>query len=612
MNQILRRAGWLGYFIIVGLLSVLPFTLELSTPSPTLMINKAEFKQASYDFTPVTLPHRWQSEGQRQQVGVYKLEFSLASIPKHPLYLFIPNLKRQLHGDINGQGFYDSQARVSWAGPLLQITDLTPIPTDSLRIGKNQLLLQQQAAHPLPSQLSELYVGPLDALEPYFKQRRWINERLLAMSYTAHVLLALGLFAAYSLRREDKLYAWLGITVGLSSFLGAGLLVDVLPSIIHVYPNVFLFGPSIGGASILFALTLVNKKAPIAIQWSVFLAPVLLYLIALTGIISVGEISVLFAMPALVVGFLISALIMAHGAWLKRNTEALLILGPWLLTAIYMLHDLVLSVGDISGISFMSHSVRTLFIIVIIIILMRRLSSSLNTIDRNETVLHTRLAEQEASLDESFAKQRVAIKQSTIETERERLISDLHDGMGGHLVSILALSENPQADKTEVYHVAQKALNDLRLVIYSLDIDGGDLSYALALFRQQIDPVLNNLGIKTRWSMANLPSISETGPSNVLTILRILQEAITNAQKHGSPKQISLVGLPGPENTALIVVENTGGVGFISAGQNGYGLKNMQKRAQAMGGKINLTPLPDGARFELQLPLELLTSSGSH
>ncbi len=112
--------------------------------------------------------------------------------------------------------------------------------------------------------------------------------------------------------------------------------------------------------------------------------------------------------------------------------------------------------------------------------------------------------------------------------------------------------------------------------------------------------------------MANLPSISETGPSNVLTILRILQEAITNAQKHGSPKQISLVGLPGPENTALIVVENTGGVGFISAGQNGYGLKNMQKRAQAMGGKINLTPLPDGARFELQLPLELLTSSGSH
>ena len=601
-----RKISWISYFSAISILCILPFVMQLPMPYQAMVLNTAEFYATENHAVEVTLPHRWLKRAEENNTGTYVLDFSLDQITDEPLYLFIPNLKKRLQGHINGQYFYDSSTRVSWAGPLIQITDLVQIPQANLQTGNHHLQLSLDTIETLPSILSEVYIGPKHTLVPYFKKRVWINERLLAMSYATQLLLSVGLLAAFAFRRQDILFGWLGLTVGLSALYGVGIFVDVIPGVIHLYPSVFLLGPSIGGISILFALSLLGRPGPKLLIWVVVLAPFVLYAVTHTGWFITSQLGAFLAMPILIIGFMIAACIIFFGAWYERNIEALLILGPWLLIVVYMLHDLAMSIGAVSGNSFTNHSVRTIFITFIVIVLMRRLSSSLNTIDRNEDVLHTRLAEQEATLDADFAKQTIQVKQTTIDTERQRLISDLHDGMGGHLVSILAMTENPESNNDEIYHVAQRALNDLRMVIYSLDIDGGDLSYVLALYRDQINPVLANLGINTQWSMLNFPEISGTSPSNVLTVLRILQEALTNAQKHGAPKSISIVGISGPNNTALLVVENTGGKAFQeSLNSRGYGLKNMQSRALSIGGKITIETLSDGARFTLQLPIQL-------
>ena len=610
MSSAIRKLSWISIYLIVCLLSVLPFVAKLPLPTQAMEFQNAKMIESNGSIRKVSLPHRWQQSSADGNPVVYEVNFPLASIPNEPIYLFIPNLKRHLQARLNGQLVFDSASRISWAGPLMQISGLALLPESNLQSGNNQLLFQLRAAHPLPSRLSKFYIGSHADVVPYFKQHIWVNERLLAMSYAAQIVLSMGLFAAYSLRRQDTLFAWLGLTVALSSFFGSGLLVDLIPQAIHFYPYVFLLGPSIGASSILFSLSLVGRAEPRYLKLAIPLAPLLLYLITLTGIISMPQIAIMVAMPSLIIGFLVATGIIAFEAWGERRYEVRLILGPWFLIAVYMLHDLILSVGLVSGNSFTNHSVRTLFVILIVIILMRRLSTSLNEVERSEEVLHSRLAEQEADLGENYAKQSVALKQSTIESERQRLISDLHDGMGGHLVSILALAENPQADKVEVQHVAQKALNDLRMVIYSLDMDGGDLSYALALYRQQIDPVLKNLGIEVRWSLLHFPEMEETGPSNVLSVLRILQEALTNAQKHGKPQLITIEGISGPHDTALLIVENSGGVPYQMNESDGYGMTNMQKRAQALGGQIDITPLTDGARLVLQLPLHLSVDEG--
>ncbi len=48
-------------------------------------------------------------------------------------------------------------------------------------------------------------------------------------------------------------------------------------------------------------------------------------------------------------------------------------------------------------------------------------------------------------------------------------------------------------------------------------------------------------------------------PGNALAILRILQEAITNALKHGPARNITIRGALAPDGMVAITVENDGG-----------------------------------------------------
>src|SRR5262249_56901663 len=67
---------------------------------------------------------------------------------------------------------------------------------------------------------------------------------------------------------------------------------------------------------------------------------------------------------------------------------------------------------------------------------------------------------------------------------RTRLMRDLHDGLGGQLVSIVAQSERNTASGG-IGEAARAALKDLRLVIDSMDDIGGDLMLALGSWRDR-------------------------------------------------------------------------------------------------------------------------------
>ena len=172
------------------------------------------------------------------------------------------------------------------------------------------------------------------------------------------------------------------------------------------------------------------------------------------------------------------------------------------------------------------------------------------------------------------------------EQERTRLTHDLHDGISGHLASIIALSERTGDKPTEL--AAREALNDLRLVIYSLDLDDSELPVALANFRDRLIPQLQRLGIKLDWSIAGLPEVSGVTPGNALAILRILQEAVTNAVKHGPARRIVIRASAATGDKVMITVENDGrAFSEAAAGQSlgGHGLGNMRRRAAGLTGR---------------------------
>ena len=98
---------------------------------------------------------------------------------------------------------------------------------------------------------------------------------------------------------------------------------------------------------------------------------------------------------------------------------------------------------------------------------------------------------------------------------------------------------------------------------------------------------------------------SRLPPDLTVEILHIAREALTNVRKHARASSVDVTLTRQPEALALTIADN--GVGFDPAqamNDEGNGLRNMQERAQALGGKVTFTQRESGGTcLELLIPL---------
>ena len=142
---------------------------------------------------------------------------------------------------------------------------------------------------------------------------------------------------------------------------------------------------------------------------------------------------------------------------------------------------------------------------------------------------------------------------------------DLHDGLGGQLVSIVALSERSAWEGDRIGNAARAALKDLRLVIDAMDDIDGDLMLALGAWRERTAAQLRSHGLPLEWHVLTpqgMPVHPELRPWHVIQILRLLDEAVTNAVKHAGAKadhvSIETIGNAAETQRGRITVEDDG------------------------------------------------------
>ena len=88
---------------------------------------------------------------------------------------------------------------------------------------------------------------------------------------------------------------------------------------------------------------------------------------------------------------------------------------------------------------------------------------------------------------------------------------------------------------------------------------------------------------------------------DALAVLRILQETITNALKHGPARKIAIRGSSAPNGLIAITIENDGRA-FVE-NDGGHGLTNMRRRAQQLHGRFDIGATAHGALVTLLLPV---------
>jgi signal transduction histidine kinase len=178
---------------------------------------------------------------------------------------------------------------------------------------------------------------------------------------------------------------------------------------------------------------------------------------------------------------------------------------------------------------------------------------------------------------------------------------EMHDGLGGQLVSSLALVEAGDHSDPELVAALRDSLDELRLVILSLDPDLTEVPALLAALRGRLEPTLERRGIRFRWRVLDAPTPAKFGPDQLLSLMRILQEAITNAVRHAAPSVIEVA--TSVVDGHLIIVVRDDGRGFPARLRRGRGLTNMERRAQELGGVLRFQSSEGGTTVDVKLPL---------
>jgi signal transduction histidine kinase len=199
------------------------------------------------------------------------------------------------------------------------------------------------------------------------------------------------------------------------------------------------------------------------------------------------------------------------------------------------------------------------------------------------------------------------------EDERTRLSSELHDGAGQELTSLLlrlkALESKCEQDEARqrvraVCSDLSQSIEHLRELSHQLrppDLDQVGLAPTL---RYLVDDMLEETGISGDFK-SNLEGY-RLEPNLEITLYRIAQEALTNVVRHARASQ-AVVALRRSGHDLELVVEDDG-IGFnpddlATSGNAHIGLASIQERTQRMGGTLEVTTGEGkGTRLMVRIP----------
>jgi signal transduction histidine kinase len=212
-----------------------------------------------------------------------------------------------------------------------------------------------------------------------------------------------------------------------------------------------------------------------------------------------------------------------------------------------------------------------------------------------------KLAEQHVALqrlhelDQQRQRERAALQ------ERQRIMQDIHDGLGSQLVSSLALSERGALNSQQTSALLRECIDDLRLAIDSLAGTEDSFAVMAGNLRFRMEPRLRAAGIALKWNSAALSDAAVVPVAHTLPLLRILQESLSNALKHSQATEIAVT--LGSDSDALHIWISDNGKGFDPRQiRPGKGICSMEKRARSIGAELDVTRA-GGTTVRVMLPL---------
>jgi signal transduction histidine kinase len=209
------------------------------------------------------------------------------------------------------------------------------------------------------------------------------------------------------------------------------------------------------------------------------------------------------------------------------------------------------------------------------------------------------------------------IDEESSERERNRISREIHDISGYIFTNLIALMDaagsmprNDQAGLTDLLitarKTAQEGLRETRLALRKLRTEQRrEHNTPRAIFK--IVSIFRKItGLEVMLSLGNLPNF--VGPELNLALYRTVQEALTNAVRHGKATKVRVIFWVEGDELRLTISDDGRGASEVV---KGIGLSGMEERIGALGGAVSVGPAPEGGfSLAVQVPLKTPSSSG--
>jgi PAS domain S-box-containing protein len=204
--------------------------------------------------------------------------------------------------------------------------------------------------------------------------------------------------------------------------------------------------------------------------------------------------------------------------------------------------------------------------------------------------------------------------------ERRRIARDLHDSTGQDLVALATTLSQLRASipasgrklrklASECLTLANQCIREVRTLSYLLHppmLDEAGLEDAI---RHYVDGFTGRTGIDVE--LETSPSSERMKPDVELALFRVVQESLTNIQRHSGSLQVKIRIARDPRKIILEVIDSGSGISGELQRQNGeslfrlgVGIRSMHERVKLIGGRLEIESSSSGTMVRATIPLD--------
>ena len=204
----------------------------------------------------------------------------------------------------------------------------------------------------------------------------------------------------------------------------------------------------------------------------------------------------------------------------------------------------------------------------------------------------------------------IAAEQEVItEQERNRIARDMHDVVAHSLAVVIAQADGARYARasdpaavdtalTTIAATAREALGDVRVLLSQLRHSEGESPQPALDDLDRLVEQLRDSGLTIERTSSGPPHPLPAGQQ--LAVFRIVQEALTNALRHGDAVSPVTLDFAWTDQDVIVTVANALRSGSVQ-GPGGHGLAGLRERATLAGGSV--TAGPDGRRWVVRARL---------